>query len=67
MGGKGMRVQSLTGLETLWLIGTGVTSEGLIQLRGLTQLRDLFLQNSQVSDAGFNELQKALPNLRIHR
>ncbi len=46
---------------------TPVGDAGLVHLRGLTRLYSLTLNNTQVTDAGVAELQKALPNLAIHR
>ncbi|MFH1918384.1 MAG: AAA family ATPase [Planctomycetota bacterium] len=48
------------------LLGTEVTDAHLVHLKGLTSLRELYFNNTQVTDAGVNELKKALPNCRIH-
>ena len=45
--------------------GIQVADVGLEQLKGLTQLQYLTLENTQVSDAGIAGLQQALPNCRI--
>ena len=44
---------------------TGVTDAGLVHLAGLTALERLWLADTQVTDAGVAELQKALPNCGI--
>jgi hypothetical protein len=33
----------------------------------LTQLRELYVEDTKVSDAGVRDLQKALPKCNIHR
>jgi len=38
-----------------------------VHLKGLTKLQGLNLGNTQVTDAGVAELQKALPNCEIMR
>jgi len=38
-----------------------------VHLKRLTQLRTLWLNSTKVTDAGVNELEKALPNVRITR
>jgi len=45
--------------------GTEVTDAHVVHLKGLTSLQSLYLGNTQVTDAGVNELQKALPNCQI--
>jgi hypothetical protein len=62
-----VRLQGLTQLRDLRLGETKITDDGLLHLRGLTQLENLWLWRSHVTDAGCNELQNALPNLRISR
>ena len=54
-----------TQLQYLSLNST-VTDGGLEHLRGLSQLQELSLHNTQVTDAGVNEL-KELPNVKINR
>jgi hypothetical protein len=58
--------ERLTGLETLDLSGTQVTDKGLACLRGLSGLRRLFLLDAPpVTRVGVQELQEALPSLKI--
>jgi internalin A len=47
--------------------GTEVTDAGLAHLTGLSKLSDLQLSRTLVTDGGVNELQQALPNLKIVR
>ena len=47
------------------LSGTDVTDSELVHLKDLTQLEHLYLNNTQVTDAGVAELQRALPNCKI--
>ncbi len=45
-----------------------LTDAGLVYLKGLTKLSTLWLSQTQVTDAGVAELQKALPpNCSIRR
>ncbi len=46
---------------------TQVTDAGLVHLKGLTSLETLWLIGTQVTDAGVQDLQKALPNCQIFR
>jgi len=62
-----VHLKGLTQLETLHLSNTPVTDAGLVRLRQLTNLQQLFLNGTQVTDKGCDELQKALPNLKIIR
>tara|TARA_B100000686_G_C16407763_1_gene770613 strand:- start:111 stop:230 length:120 start_codon:yes stop_codon:yes gene_type:complete len=38
-----------------------------VHLLGLTNLQALYLSRTQITEAGFAELQKALPNCTIYR
>ena len=50
------------------LSGQVVTDAGLDHLKGLTKLETLVLNDTQVSDAGVENLEKAWPNCTIsHR
>ena len=42
-----------------------ITDAGLVHLKGLTKLKTLYLNDTQVTDPGVAELQKALPKCRI--
>jgi hypothetical protein len=57
----------LTNLISLRLDETRVTDAGLRSLRGLTNLAYLDLTDTSVSDSAVQELQKALPALKITR
>ena len=46
-------------------VGTEVTDAGLVHLRRLTQLQELNLDDTKVTDQGATELQQALPNCNI--
>jgi len=61
-----VHLERLTGLQKLSLSGTQVTDSGLVCLRGLTGLRRLLLLDATpVTREGVQQLQKALPNLKI--
>lgn len=49
------------------LANTQVSDAGLTHLQGLTQLQQLYLHSTRVTDPGVAELRKALPNVTIHR
>ena len=38
-----------------------------MHVKGMTSLEELWLQGTQVTDAGVQDLQKALPNCHISR
>ena len=40
---------------------------GLVHLKGLTNLQELSLYYTKVTDAGVANLQKSLPNCKIYR
>lgn len=46
--------------------GTQVTDAGLDNLSGLTQLRELDLNFTKVTDAGVKKLRQALPKCEIY-
>ena len=56
------RLQSLTLQYSVRVKGPGLNA-----LAELKELRYLDLRNTQVTDAAVNELQKALPKLKIRR
>ena len=53
-------------LQEFRLKGTQITAAGLVHLKGLTNLRTLYLEYTQVNSPAVAELQKALPNCRIN-
>lgn len=60
-------LEGLTRLQRLQLTDTQITDAGLAHLRGLRQLGELNLAGTKVTDAGCQELQAAIPDLRIVR
>jgi len=59
----------LTNLRKLYIHDTQITDAGLADLRGLPKLEVLSLpagDNSRVTQAGRDEIQKALPNCKIY-
>jgi hypothetical protein len=46
---------------------TQITDAGLVHLKELTNLQDLNLIETPITDSGVAELQKALPNCLIFR
>jgi hypothetical protein len=59
------QVRRLTGLQTLHVISLPVSDDELEHLKGLTNLSELDLRGTQVSDAGAKELRRALPGLKL--
>ena len=61
-------LKGLSNLRELYLDGTGITDAGLEHLKGLTKLRTLHLADGhRVTEAGIQELQKALTELQVRR
>ena len=65
-----MHLKGLTNLRILILLNPQITDAGLVHLKGLTNLRELYLSSvegvdSQITDAGIADLQKALPNCEM--
>jgi len=60
-------VKQFADLEFLTLAGTRITDVGLEQLVGMTNLKQLILFKTQITDEGVKKLQQALPNCRITR
>ena len=58
---------SLTRLVYLDLRDNSITDAGLDHLKGLTSLRDLYLDGTQVTNAGVKKLKEALPYCIIRR
>jgi Leucine-rich repeat (LRR) protein len=60
-------LKGLTGLISLNLRNTAVSDAGLKHLKGLTKLRVVVLHKTKVTAGGADELQKALPKVKIYR
>jgi hypothetical protein len=60
-------LEGLSRLRCLDLEGTQVTNKGLARLHGLRELKTLYLARTRVTDAGVDQLQQALPGLKIVR
>jgi hypothetical protein len=54
-------------LDFLDLSNTRITDQGLQYLNGMTRLRILRIVETEVTDAGVAELQRALPGLKIEK
>ena len=63
------KFEAMRNLKSLSLAGTKITDAGLEHLKGLTQLRSLWLgrevRPEQVTPEGIRRLQRALPNCKI--
>jgi hypothetical protein len=59
-------LKALTHLEVLDLSGA-ITDSDLKNLTSLTRLKSLLLADTHVTEAGSNELQRALPVLQVQR
>jgi Leucine-rich repeat (LRR) protein len=67
MSDAGLRhLQNLPQLRKL-SVEAPVTDAGLAHLKALHQLEELSLKGSKVTDAGVQELQKALANVKVDR
>ncbi len=64
---SGMEYLADINLKCLNLSGTKITDEGLKNLKGMPNLTMLLLYKTNITKAGVNDLQKALPNLKIER
>jgi len=62
-----VHLAGLRRLEALNLSETQVTDAGLVYLAGLSRLETLSLRKTRATDAGVQQLQQALPNLKIER
>lgn len=58
-------VAQMPALEVLWLQRAAITDAGLLQLRGLKSLRFVQLSAGAVSDMAIEQLQEALPGLKV--
>ncbi len=57
-------VATMTQLDDLWLQSTEVTRQGLAQLKGLTNLKTIYLDKYLSKEPG--ELKQALPKCRFY-
>ena len=60
-------LKEMVDLKTLDISNTPITDAGLPHLKDLTNLTYLNLIETQITDSGVAELQKALPNCKIHK
>ena len=60
-------IMSLVGLKCFEGWRHQITDAWLVHLAGLTNLEELWLYGTQVTDEGLAELRKALPNCSINR
>jgi hypothetical protein len=58
-------IAALQSLRKLNLVGTKVTSAGVLKLSGLKQLQVCYLHQSGVKGSDWTNLKKALPLVRI--
>jgi hypothetical protein len=58
-------VGEMKSLQLLRIHSASVTDEGLIHLEGLSQLKELSLDNTKATPDGVQQLQRALPNCKI--
>jgi hypothetical protein len=68
--GRLTRLQALFHHQSSWdciFIPSTLSDTGVSHLTGMTNLLELCVGDTQVSDAGVNELQRALPSLKITR
>jgi hypothetical protein len=61
------QLNRLPQLSKLDLSYTRIDDSDLGRLKGLTQLRDLWVGSTRATDRGVKNLQEALPSCRIHR
>jgi hypothetical protein len=61
------RVARMGGLQTLNLNQTCITDAGVVHLAGLTNLTEIMLYDTRVSDEAVQKLQAARPNCRESR
>jgi hypothetical protein len=62
-----MHLGKMAGLETLDLTSTKISDAGLAHLYGLKNLKTLTVRHTEVTAAGADKLQKALPQCNIER
>ncbi len=67
-GNRSLRVEERTpNLQALTFSDGALSDDNLKALRGARSLVDLSLYEANISDVGFAELQRALPNCKIRR
>lgn len=64
--GVGREVASITSLRGIHLIGVKVTDEGLKMLAKMPHLESLYLDDSAVTEAGWDWLFREHPHLHVH-
>lgn len=60
-------LESLPNMKSLSLVGSPITDQGLVHLRGLSQLVELDCRGTKVTDQGIESLQQHLPRCKIIR
>lgn len=60
-------LRSLPQLRSVAFENAAITDAGLVHLKVLTQLQKLDLKGTKVTESGVQELQKALPNVKVER
>jgi internalin A len=60
-------LKSLPLLQIVALEDTAITDAELVHLKALTQLQELNLKGTKVTETGIQELQKALPKVKVER
>ena len=61
------RLEDLPHLQTLYLRDAGITDQGIDKVKKLPRLEKLYLCDTEVTDTSVNDLQNAMPNLKIKR
>ncbi|TVQ02217.1 MAG: hypothetical protein EA381_03750 [Planctomycetaceae bacterium] len=59
-------IAELTTLRSVHLIGVSITDGGLLSVAGLPKLQSLYLDDSRVTDAGWEQLFERYPHLHVH-
>jgi hypothetical protein len=54
-------------LKVLEFGGSQITDRGMVHVKGLTTLQQVYVRNSRITAAGVRDLQQALPKLQIVR
>ena len=60
-----VKLQSLKQLQSLSLVGTKTTEKGIMQLKRITTLRELYLYQTAINKTSFPELKRAFPKTKI--